>query len=179
MDKKQLRKQILSIRNQLSQEEVTKRSGVICERLAGSRLWSSCKNVCLYMPIRNEVDVTMLFDTARTQGKKIWLPKVCGDLMDFYLYDEKTKLVPGKYDIKEPESSDILEGSDDTLVVMPGAVFSKENDRIGYGGGYYDRYLEKYPKCHTIAVCYDFQIVDSIPVMEHDKKPDIVISDSV
>ena len=60
---------------------------------------------------------------------------------------------------------------------MPGAVFSEARDRIGYGGGYYDRYLSEHVLCHTLAVCYELQIVEDLPTEEHDIRPDAVISE--
>ena len=63
-----------------------------------------------------------------------------------------------------------------TLVAMPGAVFSKSHDRIGYGGGYYDRYLSEHPQCRTMAVCHDLQIVDDLPCEPFDRRVDEVVT---
>lgn len=175
--KKELRKQILMLRRSLTERDVAERSQIICRRMAGQKLFLESHNICLYMPIQNEVDVTLLFDAAWNMGKSVWLPRVSGDEMQFYVYDRNTPLRVGKYNIKEPDSREQLVPDDKTLVVMPGAVFSENHDRIGYGGGYYDRYLEQNPMCHTIAVCYDFQIVENIPAEAHDRKPELVVSD--
>jgi 5-formyltetrahydrofolate cyclo-ligase len=96
--------------------------------------------------------------------------------MEFYIYDEATALINGAYNILEPASDEILEPDSDTLIIMPGAVFSKDKKRIGYGGGYYDRYLAEHPECKTIAVAYNFQILDEIPYEEHDMCPDLIVN---
>ena len=101
--------------------------------------------MCLYMPVRNEVDVSYLLKDALDSEKNVWLPKVRDNDMEFCHYDENTELVSGEYGILEPSSEYMLEPDEGTLIIMPGAVFSCKGDRIGYGGGYYDRYLERYP----------------------------------
>ena len=164
MEKKEIRKTILKKRRALDENEVKYLSDMICEKLKSSDIFADAEDLCLYMPINNEVDVPVIAEEARRQGKRLWLPRVDGETMDFFRYDEDTVLVTGSYD-------------ENTLIIMPGAVFSESRDRIGYGGGYYDRYLEKYPQCITAAVCYDFQILESIPSEEHDRKPDAIVSE--
>ena len=77
--------------------------------------------------------------------------------MDFFRYDEDTVLVTGSYDIMEPDSDEMLEPDENTLIIMPGAVFSESRDRIGYGGGYYDRYLEKYRSASQLRYAMIFR----------------------
>jgi 5-formyltetrahydrofolate cyclo-ligase len=175
--KKILRKEILAKRSAMTADTVLEKSRCICENVICSDLYKNCKKLCLYMPIRNEVDVRLLLEPAWTDGKQVYLPKVLpDDYMEFYSYNESTALISGAYNILEPDSKEILVPDSDTLIIMPGAVFSKDNKRIGYGGGYYDRYLAKHPECKTIAVAYDFQILEHIPYEEHDVCPDVVIN---
>lgn len=176
-NKKELRKEILGIRNSLSDDDVKLHSEAICSRLAETEQYRRAENVCLYMPIRNEVDVTMIMERARADGKIVWLPRVREGRMHFHLYDEETALVGGAFGIREPDSESVLVPGGETLVVMPGAVFSEKRDRIGYGGGYYDRFLEEYEACMTVAVCYDFQIADGVPAEEHDIRPELIVSE--
>lgn len=177
LTKKELRKTILALRRNLTAEEAAGRSRIICGRVAEQNIFRECHNICLYMPVNNEVDVTLLFDAAWSQGKSVWLPRVSGSEMQFCAYDRSTPVLVGPYHIKEPDSFVRLVPDDRTLIIMPGAVFSEKRDRIGYGGGYYDRYLEQNPMCHSIAVCYDFQIVKNVPAEAHDRKPELVVSD--
>ena len=177
MDKKEIRKQILAKRRELSDSEVHETSLIICNNIRKSKAYKNASDICLYMPINNEVDVAIMVDGVLSDGKKAWLPRVHGDEMDFYHYDKDTPVIIGAYNITEPDSDIVLEPDDKTLIVMPGAVFSIERDRIGYGGGFYDKYLDKHSEVKTIAACFDFQILDSIPSEEHDIKPLAVISE--
>lgn len=177
--KKELRKSILKKRASMSRESVEKFSQIICNRLTESDIYKSAENICLYIPIKNEVEVTYIIDAAIDNGKRIWLPRIIEDTMEFYHYDRSVTLIPDhRYNIPEPQSDRRLIPDNKTLIIMPGAVFSVKRDRIGYGGGYYDRYLSKYPICRTAAVCYNFQIVDNIPSDVHDVKPDVIVSEA-
>lgn len=164
------------MRNSLTSEDVRALSMKICSILQVMDVYGKAADICLYMPVRNEVDVTMLMEAALDQGKRVWLPCVSGGEMKFCRYDKNTGLLEGAYGIKEPDSFEILEPDEKTLVIMPGAAFSEKHERIGYGGGYYDRFLAEYPQCTTAAVCYDFQIMTELPSERHDVRPDIIIS---
>ncbi|MDE6026411.1 MAG: 5-formyltetrahydrofolate cyclo-ligase [Lachnospiraceae bacterium] len=175
-NKKEIRKRMLQIRNGLEEAYIKQASHEICTRLKACPLFEDAKSICLYMPVNNEVDVTELFDDLTMEGKKIYLPKVKDGNMEFYLFTGTDHLTKGAYNIPEPDSSICLTPEENTLVVMPGVAFSRDGYRLGYGGGYYDRYLSKYPQCKTVAVCYKEQIVDKLVTEEHDVKPDFIIS---
>lgn len=177
MTKKEIRKQVLDERRALDEESAILASQVICRKVMGLPAYDEAENICLYVPVNNEVDVMLLADEAESAGKKVWLPKVNGEDMDFRAYEGEDRLEEGAYHIPEPVSDEMLEDFANALVIMPGAVFTPERDRIGYGGGYYDRFLEGAEGCTTVAVCYDFQIADEIPVEEHDIRPDFLVSD--
>ncbi len=176
-EKKEIRNEILKIRKELSAEKVRKSSAIICNIIRVLDIYRASDDICLYMPVRNEVDVTYLAESGKKDGKRIWLPAVKDGTMSFYIYDEKTSFVRGSFGIREPDGGEMLIPGTGTLVVMPGAVFSEDHDRIGYGGGYYDIFLGNNPGCRTVAVCYDFQILPHLPSMEHDVKPEIIVSD--
>ncbi len=173
--KKELRKKILKQRAELTKQQVSAYSEAICNKILNNSVYRQAHNLCLYAPIRNEVDVTLLVNPSRESGKCVWLPRIIEGRMDFFLYSTDTVLTEGAYHIPEPVSEQRLIPDAATLVIMPGAVFSVTHDRIGYGGGYYDRYLSKYPVCKTLAVCYDFQVVPELPGEEHDIKPENII----
>ncbi len=175
--KKEIRKKILGMRRALQEHQVRDMSRMICDSIRMSDVYRAAEDICLYMPINNEVDVPQLAGEALCDGKRLWLPRVDGDSMDFFRYDENTQFDTGSYNIREPQTDEMLTPGPGTLIVMPGAVFSESRDRIGYGGGYYDRYLRMYPECSTLAVCYDFQILDDIPSESHDRKPDVIVSE--
>ena len=175
-EKKVLRKEVLSVRSCLSVEEVYAASKEICKKIISDIRYISSKNICIYMPIKNEVNVELLFSKYYDESKNYFIPKTEGNNMAFYRYTGKNYLKPGRFNIPEPIGNIEPDYSLNTLIIMPGAVFSKDNGRIGYGGGYYDRFLKAHETCNTIAVCYSFQIKDKIPQEKNDIKPQIIIS---
>lgn len=176
--KKNLRKTMLIKRQGLSNTYCMKASKDIFEQFQMLSVYCDADNICLYVPIRNEVDFFQFRANIIADGKKIFLPRVIGKQMEFYRYTENTLLTEGAYHIPEPVSDDRLNPEEVPgvcLIVMPGAVFSKEKDRIGYGGGFYDRYLAKHINCKTVAIGYEMQVVDHIPAEATDIKPDIIL----
>ncbi len=177
MTKKDFRDSVLSMREALDKKEAEYISRGICYEITELAAYKNATDVCLYMAIKNEVDLTSLMKQCFTDKKNVWLPRVIDKTMEFYAYTPDTKLITGAYDIKEPDSDKILSPDDNTLIVMPGAVFSEKKERIGYGGGYYDRYMAKYPCCKTVAPCFELQVYPEIPTEGHDIKPDIIITE--
>ncbi len=177
ISKKEIRNTVLDIRKSFDTEYLNRLSTVICNRVLKQQAYISCKDLVLYMPINNEVNLDILMNQTTKDGKNIWLPRIINKNMEFYRYSEDIKLITGAYGILEPDTDEILNPGDDTLIIMPGAAFSEDMGRIGYGGGYYDTYLSKHPCCKTIAVCYNFQIMPMVPMDDHDKRPDMIISD--
>lgn len=175
--KKIIRKQILKKRKLLSKDEVFSASKIICDKILSLDVYNKCNNICIYSPINNEVNVFLLIDDSIKHQKKVYLPKTLDDKICFFEYDGKSDLVLGKYNILEPVSNKKLIPNRNTLIIMPGAVFSYNCDRIGYGGGYYDRFLQDYPMCNTLAVSYDFQVLPHIPCENHDIKPKQIVTE--
>lgn len=188
IEKKEIRKNMLAVRRSLDDRYVREASHIICERLKSCPMYQTAESICLYMPINHEVDVTELLSADYTLQDKgmdaeagqtytqVYLPKIIDKTMDFYLYEGKDSIVIGAFNIPEPTGKKKLTPNDKTLVVMPGVAFSRDGCRLGYGGGYYDTYLEKYPMCRKAAVCFQEQLVEKLPVEAHDVKPDIIIS---
>ena len=175
--KKELRKMIMEQRMELPDEVMYELSEQICNKVKSMKEYIEADDICMYMPANNEVDVTFLIEDAWSKGKTVWLPKTAGRRMDFFKFDSTTPLSEGSFKILEPESEIMLEPDEKTLILMPGVAFSLDGGRIGYGGGYYDIYLEQHSESKKIAVCYEFQIVDELPIEEHDIKPDFIISE--
>lgn len=176
--KKELRREILAQRKTLIEQEVSEKSRRICERVRKTVIYEKATDICIYMPIRNEVDVTLLVEPALADGKRIWIPRVVGEVMEFNEYDEAALERSESFGILESTSEVYLEPDENTLIIMPGAVFDRAGNRIGYGGGFYDRYLQKHPECRTVAVCYDLQVVDHIPAESHDIRPEMIVTES-
>ncbi len=175
--KKIIRKQILTKRNLLSKDEVLSTSKIICDKIISLDVYNKCNDICIYSPINNEVNVFLLIEHMLKHNKNIYLPKTFDNSISFFEYDGESDLVLGKYNILEPIPNNKLIPNSNTLIIMPGAVFSYNCERIGYGGGYYDRFLHDYPMCNTLAVAYDFQVLPQIPCENHDIKPQQIITE--
>ena len=188
---KEIRNAVLAERSAIDDETAALAAQVICRRIMDIDVYEEATDVCLYMPTRNEVDVLLLAEPAEAAGKRVWVPKVVekaegkgsqkhAGTMVFNRFTGlgDDDIITGAYGIRESRSEEILEPGEGTVIIMPGAVFTPWKDRIGYGGGFYDRFLEEHPECKTIAVCYDLQVVDELPVEEHDMKPDYVVCET-
>ncbi|MBQ7708181.1 MAG: 5-formyltetrahydrofolate cyclo-ligase [Lachnospiraceae bacterium] len=177
MNKKDIRDSVLFLRNSLDKKEALYISRGICNDITDLDVYDNADNICLYMSINNEVDLTYLMEQSFKDGKKVWLPRVIDKQMQFYRYEKDTKFKEGAYGIKEPDSDEVLVPDEKTLIIMPGAVFSEDKKRIGYGGGYYDKYLSKHPECQTVAVCYELQIFPDLPSEDYDIKPQVIVTE--
>lgn len=176
-DKKKLRADMLSLRKSMSEDEVKSKSEAICKTIARMKLTDNYKDILLYYPVNNEVDLRYLFPSLINEKKSIWLPVVHGKSMSFHLYEGEQNLKIGAYGIPEPSSENIYKGiAEEAVIFMPGLAFTENKDRLGYGGGYYDKFLacQNY---HTVAVAFETQIVEFIPNESFDINPDIIVTD--
>lgn len=180
-DKKILRKRMQEIRDALTMEDVDICSKQIAEQLLHSSLYKECTHICVYEAFRNEVSCKYITKQAFQDGKCVYLP-VTDDItktMKFYEITEDTIYRKGNYGIREPEldeNSQTLQ--EKALVLMPGLAFDRNKHRLGYGGGYYDKYLSLHKEHITAALCYNFQIVDNLPCEEHDILPNYIVMES-
>lgn len=173
--KRALRKKFLEIRENLTDEEVKQKSKIIVEKISLMEDFKLAKSVLLYYPFRKEVDILELLNWKE---KNFYFPVVDFVNKNILIGKYNGKFIKNKFGIYEPEERlcvDFLKTID--FVIVPGVIFDKNGYRIGYGGGYYDKLLKKIAnlKC---GVCYDFQIVDSLPIQETDVKVDYIISES-
>ena len=183
--KKEYRKIYRNRRNQLTPEEVDKKSRVICRKIAELPEFMEADAILSYMAFRNEVDMKQIMLTSREKGKKIFLPRMEGEEMEFYLADREEELVKNSLGIEEPAPSapvlsEIMPKGSRILMLMPGLAYDRSNHRLGYGGGYYDKYLAKKGKDYTIitvAPAYELSIdrENDFPSEETDIRPQIII----
>lgn len=172
-DKKQLRKELITKRKKMTDEEFSNKSLSICNRLLNNSQYLKSKVIYCYYSVNKEVDLLPFIKQALEDGKIIAFPKVKGQNMDFFEVKSLEELEPGYFDIPEPPETTPAPKGD--LIIVPGVAFSKKGERLGYGGGFYDRFLEHH-KVYTIGVAYDFQIMNSLPTEEHDMKLNEIIS---
>ena len=173
-DKSAMRKEIRARLLLLQSKEKESRSVLIADEVRSHLAVSGAKVIALYSPL---VDEPLLWPLVEELSKRmlVLLPKVEGDVMNFYSYDP-LNLVSGAFGIMEPKGGDTVLPHEIDVVLVPGVAFTKSGARMGRGKGFYDKYLsQKEFRGLKIGVCYNEQIVDELPVEPHDVRMDSVI----
>ncbi len=176
----------MDVRARMPEAEISARSGSIWNKLTGHEKFISAGFVMCYMDFRNEVRTREYIGKCLAGGKRVALPvvKKDGGLRDILAYevrDLETDLCKGAYGIMEPVHGRAreVEAEELDLVIVPGVAFDLKRHRLGYGAGYYDRFLRRTkPSCAKIGIAFDCQIEDKIPAEAHDIAMDAVITES-
>jgi len=178
MSKEELRKTILQQRLALTSVLAHEKSQKIQKAVLASPEWSKAQKIGLYNFVKNEVETTLLFMTGLEQSKNIYYPKVEQGL-HFYEVSGPEDLQKGAWAILEPKDHCKALGAGEKLdlVIVPGVVFDKSCNRIGYGKGFYDNVLKEFAGA-SIALAYDFQVVDSIEADVWDVRLNKIITDA-
>lgn len=174
--KKDIRKRVLRERNQLAETDWAEKSNTIYEKVISHPYFLGAEEVYCYIDFKNEVGTRKIIETAWKLGKKVATPKIVGEYMHFYYIRNFDDLSSGTWGIMEPATQTPACGTK-VLVLMPGAVFDKKRNRIGYGRGYYDQYLAKHPNYQTMALAFELQMLENIPADEHDICPQIIVTE--
>lgn len=181
-EKKIIRKKITDARNSLTPEEHEIKSKKITDNLLKLDEYIKAGTIFIYYPFRSEIDTTAVIKDAILKGKKVVLPKVEGrEIKTFFVSDLRKDLKSGSFGILEPEISRCKEAdvNEIDLAIVPGLCFDMNFSRIGYGGGFYDKILGKLGKgVKKIALAFDLQIISNVPSCNHDKKVDIILTES-
>ena len=175
--KEEIRKKVLKERALLTDDIWQTATDSITASVCGHVWFREAEILYCYIDFRREVGTRKIVERAWQQGKKVCVPKVCGNDMQFYEIRTFSELVPGSFGIPEP-SGEGKTFDKNGLMLMPGAAFDTDRNRIGYGRGYYDRFLSEHPDMHTIALGFDMQIVSGIVPDEQDIRPDILLTES-
>ena len=174
--KQDIRKNVLKQRNLMNEKEWDEHSHEIYKKVVTHPFFLESKEVYCYIDFRNEVGTKKIIEEAWRLGKRVAAPRIEGTEMNFYYIDSFTELESGYFGVLEPVGEEKAEG-EQVLVIMPGAAFDKKRNRIGYGKGYYDRFLEKYPTYRTLALAFELQVVDKIPSDSFDVKPNQIVTE--
>lgn len=175
MDKKELRRGIRERKRAMTEEEIVNRSAALGKAFAASELYRNANTIYGYLPYNQEVRTVPMLEQALLDGKKVAVPKVIGDEMVFIYLTDLAQVEKGYAGIPEPIANEPVAHDETALVLMPGLAFDKEGHRIGYGGGFYDRFLEKEPNHPTLALCYEFQMLPHLETEAHDIPVDCVL----
>ena len=171
MDKKQLRKQYIQMR--LSFDDYQKQSHFIIEKLKKQKEFINSKKIGIYLSYKHEVDTWKLIKELKNE-KEFYVPIVEGKKMYFTLYQED--MIENKYEILEPKEKQEISKDDLDLMIVPLVGYNQDNYRLGYGGGYYDRYLKDF-KGSTIGLAYSFQYIEKYTHESFDIPLDFIITD--
>ncbi len=175
MDKKELRKQIREKKRAMTPEEIESASEKLKELFLATDQYRRANTVYGYLPYNQEVRPVPILERALADGKRVAVPKVYGDEMRFIYLTDLTRVAVNDFGIPEPVADGPVADDPTALVLMPGLAFDKEGHRIGYGGGFYDKFLAEEPEHPTIALCYGFQMVNELPTEEFDIPVDQVL----
>ena len=175
MDKKELRRTIRERKRAMTEEEIVSRSEKLGVLFSQSEAYKAAKTIYGYLPYNQEVRTVPMLEQALKDGKRVAVPKVYGDEMKFLYLDDLSQVEKGYAGIPEPIADDPLADDDTALVLMPGLAFDPQGHRIGYGGGFYDKFLAAEPNHPTLALCYEFQMLPRLDTEEHDIPVDTVL----
>ena len=177
-DKASLRRLIGEKKRAMTTAEIDRRSACLAQRLFETEEYRRAEALYLYLSVNQEVRTGPIIDRARRDGKRVAVPRVDGDAMRFFWLTDDSALVSGVMGIPEPSGDGPEADEPSALIVVPGLAFDAQGFRVGYGGGYYDRYLASHPGHPLLALCYDFQFFDGVPAEDCDVPVDRVITDS-
>jgi 5-formyltetrahydrofolate cyclo-ligase len=180
MPKRTLRRHILANRRALSHELWQNASLMAQQRLVSLAEFIQARCIALYAPTHNETDTAHILATAFDTGKRVLYPAVCGDRMVFRQVEGLEDLAEGRFGILEPCSTGYDHQADEPdLIVVPGVAFDLCGHRIGYGKGFYDRFLQHPGRtAHLVGLCHDFQLIDGpIPAEEHDIRMELIVTE--
>lgn len=175
MDKKALRKRIREQKRAMTQLQIEEASRKLTEQFLATEAYRKAKTLYGYLPYNQEVRTVPVLEQALADGKRVAVPKVYGEEMRFIYLTDLSQVETGYAGIPEPISDGPIADDPTALVLMPGLAFDKEGHRIGYGGGFYDKFLSSEPTHPTVALCYAFQMVEYLPTEEFDVPVDCVL----
>lgn len=181
MDKKTIREKVLKERKNLGHPARKEFSKEITKKLLNSNYYKSAKTIMCFISFSDEVNTRDFIERAIEDGKNIVVPITFPETHELKpsLLKNLKELEPGFYNILTPkkEFQRFIDPKEIDLVVTPGVAFRKDGYRVGYGGGYYDRFLSKIPNTTTIAICFSAQIVDDLPVDSYDIPVDYIYTE--
>lgn len=177
MGEKRLTRQLLKKRREsLAPVQVQGLSEKICQNIRKQPWFLQAGTVCFYYPLGNEADLLPLAREALDAGKKVAFPRVEGNGMEFFYVNSLGEFREGSFHVMEPIGSEPIT-EPEALMLVPGVGFDAHGNRLGYGGGYYDRYFASHPKRVKVGAAYRFQLVELLEKGEHDVPMDGVVTE--
>lgn len=185
VEKKAFRKTMLAKRDAIPLENRIEADKARNEHIRNWEIYREAELLLFYVSYRSEADTLQLIKEALDRGRKVAVPKVVGTDMIFYRIESLSQLVEGYKGILEPdtERAEVIPGSDvsvakNTILFVPGCAFDEAGGRMGYGGGFYDRFMERYSEAMRVALAYEEQFVPEVPREAHDKRVDVIVTET-
>lgn len=179
MDKGAIRTIMLQRRSAMLPDQVAQLSHLAQRRLATTDMFAAAQSVALYSPVHNETATSDIFALACCQGKQIFYPRVAGASLHFVRVNRLAQLVAGSFGVLEPAANLKAGRQVPELILIPGIAFDRRGHRLGYGRGFYDRYLACCPeRVVRVGFSYSFQLCDVLPVSTHDQALDALVTDA-
>ena len=175
MNKKEMRAFIRAKKRAMTEGEIVSASRNLGVLFRQSELYKNAKSIYGYLPYNQEVRTVEMLQQAIADGKRVAVPKCYGSEMRFIWMDDLSQVAPGYANIPEPIADEPIADDKTALVLMPGLAFDPQGHRIGYGGGFYDRFLAEEPEHPTLALCYGFQMVEHLETEAFDIPVDQVL----
>lgn len=175
MEKQRIRAMIRTQKRAMTPAQIQKASRHLTALFLRLPQYRNAKSICGYLPFNQEVDTHAILEQALQDGKRVALPKIFDDEMRFVWVTDLAAVQKAGNGCPEPISDGPVADDPDALVLLPGLAFDLQGGRIGYGGGFYDKFLagESHP---TVALCYGFQLLPQIPMHAYDLRADCIIS---
>ncbi len=178
MTKQELRNEILKIRKTISFEGNSESGHKICDRLISEFELENYDTFLLFYPLPGEISLLPLVNQLISIGKKVAFPKVNGDHIDFYIIsDLDNDFQEGVFHVMEPITNERV-SFQNALCLVPGLVFDTKFSRLGYGKGYYDRFLSSNPSVTAVGICANRFFRPEIPSADHDHKMDYICTET-
>ena len=179
LGKDSVRKDMLNRRNSLSESEMDLKNSVISENVLSLPEVRAVLKIGVYMSIQGEVSARELISGLILAEKEVFVPFMQGGEIKFTKFISFTEVVRGDYNVPEPARKAGIDGSSIGLFILPGVAFDKKGYRLGRGRGFYDRFFRENNLLgkKRVGVCFDFQLVESIPHERHDVRVDIIVTE--
>lgn len=181
--KNNLRKNMLHKRRNMNTQNINSFSNKIMSTIMGLPQFKNSKNIMLYISFNNEVDTHPLATWCLANGKTVIAPYCLQNqrkIIPFEINNLTNDLTKSTFGVMEPKHNILKQAimCDIDLIIVPGVIFDIHGNRIGFGAGYYDRFLSNKTKTTTIiGIAYDYQIIDSVPTDKYDIPMDFIITE--
>lgn len=175
MNKLQLRRSIREQKRAMTEAQIREKSEQLARLFLETEEYRRAKSIYGYLSYNQEVRTLPILQQALRDGKRVAVPKCYGEEMRFIWLDDLSAVAKNAMGIPEPIADGPVAQDETALVLMPGVAFDRAGNRIGYGGGYYDKFLAREGNHPTLALCYAFQMVDHLESEEFDIPVDRVL----